>query len=846
MAPFSVNLENKIVFAETKDIIISADKYFVELNDTIKITAKGVGITLNVESTFRGYVPATAGVVADPITFSDKSCDPLHCFATFKAQTEGTYTIQVLSQEIDKIIYKSPILSVIATKNPDATNDFKIFADKQLVKSGEVVSVTAIMFSKEKPSEFNFSSSPPVKGFNDTAKCNPTEEKNIGKENLWSCTVQFQSSVKKLTSYSIKASTGSKESNIVSIDVGEGVLSVDDRSENVTVPSSDYFDCSWEPWSDWACKIGEILYVALFVPMATFTWLAAKILDFFVYYSTNSSSYSGEFVNKAWAAVRDIANIFFIIALLYVAIKTILGLNVTDNKKLVGAVIIVALVINFSLFTTKVVIDSSNILAKIFYNNITSETKSTDETVKESEVGKGGQKSISVGLVQKFDPQSIITAEKFKNQEGLFIFVTILAILLMGFMIYIFLSVAILFVSRVVSLWISMIFSPLAFVSYTVPFEIPGFGHKKWWDDLLKNAFLAPVFIFFLYIIILFGDAMKSIPGDVLSTTSGIEGFLDAAMKVIIPFAIIFMLLLKAKKIAIEFSGEMGAAIMKGAQMIGGVALGAATGGMAIAGRATIGRASVAAANSGWAKKWEAKGYGGGMAKKLFEVGGKGSFDVRGIKVAGKDLAGVTGMTTMGKPKEGGFEKTRKDKVEKRQKRAEGLKVGEDEKLTQTVNKAEIDLQGLLNQTAKEFERIDKELVAARQKKADNANSPAGSAGEAAHNAAIAEIDALKTRKTDIREGRAVAAAGGGAAIGPIAVVGGPNDRKTIKQMENNVIPDAKNAKLTESRRRTTNYANTIQGNKFTRIIGTRGGKANREAQHKIIMESKLDSGTKT
>jgi len=34
--------------------------------------------------------------------------------------------------------------------------------------------------------------------------------------------------------------------------------------------------------------------------------------------------------------------------------------------------------------------------------------------------------------------------------------------------------------------------------------------------------------------------------------------------------------------------------------------------------------------------------------------------------------------------------------------------------------------------------------------------------------------------------------------------------------------------------------------NKFTRIFAGRGGKANREAQHKIIMESKLDSGTKT
>ena len=112
---------------------------------------------------------------------------------------------------------------------------------------------------------------------------------------------------------------------------------------------------------------------------------AGGILDFFVYYSTNSSSYTNEFVSQAWGAVRDIANIFFIITLLYIAIKTILGLNVTDNKRLVGAVIIVALIINFSLFTTKVVIDTSNILAKVFYNNITSKDasiKNADRSLK--------------------------------------------------------------------------------------------------------------------------------------------------------------------------------------------------------------------------------------------------------------------------------------------------------------------------------------------------------------------------------------------------------------------------------------------------------------------------------
>ena len=122
--------------------------------------------------------------------------------------------------------------------------------------------------------------------------------------------------------------------------------------------------------------------------------------------------------------MRDIANILFIISLLYVAIKTILGLNVTDNKKLVGAVIVIALIINFSLFTTKVVIDASNILAKVFYNNITSEKVGSTGAV----TGSEGEKSISIGLIKSYNPQNIVDKTTYNNEggTGTFIFITIL------------------------------------------------------------------------------------------------------------------------------------------------------------------------------------------------------------------------------------------------------------------------------------------------------------------------------------------------------------------------------------------------------------------------------------
>ncbi len=337
-----------------------------------------------------------------------------------------------------------------------------------------------------------------------------------------------------------------------------------------------------------AC-VAQLTYIIWSVT-ALVAELAARFLDFFVYYATNSSSYNNAFVKQAWAAVRDIANIFFIIALLYVAIKTILGLNVSDNKKLIGSVIIIALIINFSLFTTELVIDGSNILAKVFYNNITSNdstAKNADGTPK-SATGSDGEKSISVGIVRNYNPQKLVEQSDYTSSPYIFILMNLVLIFVTLYTAYIFFSVALLFVARVASLWIYMIFSPIAFASYTVPFEIPGFGHKEWWTEMVNNALLAPVFIFFLYIIVLFTGFLNGIikytDSPNITTTANT---MQHVMAVIIPFIIIATLLSKAKELAVTYAGEMGKAIQGAAAAVGGLAIGGAGLGLAAAGRGT-------------------------------------------------------------------------------------------------------------------------------------------------------------------------------------------------------------------------------------------------------------------
>ncbi len=613
----------------------------------------------------------------------------------------------------------------------------------------------------------------------------------------------------------------------VKTDGGYLVVGVEKSTANAQATFND--EC--EGTFNLPCGLVKALYYIVFEPLSWLAGLAGQVLDFFIFYSTNSSSYSNEFVGKAWGAVRDIANVFFIIALLYVAIQTILGLG-HGGKKMIASIIIVALLINFSLFLTQVIIDGTNILARVFYNNIDAKT------------ADNGQKSLSAGIVAGFNPQTIFEDGGITNINddlGTFALVTLLSAAMSAFMIFMFLSVALLFVARVVSLWLSMIFAPIAFASYTVPFDIPGFGHKEWWTNLLKNAFLAPIFIFLLYIIYLFIKGFSVITAN-LQSIDGISANTIKFMGVIIPFAIIFILLQKAKEMAVKYSGEMGAAINKIGAVAGGLALGAATGGVAMAGRATLGRAGSAIAKSGWAKNSAFGRAVGGVAGKL----GAGSMDLRGIKVAGKSLSD-TGLTGLGKAQEGGFAKMRADKVEKRQKRAQELKVSEDEPLKQALNKTEGDLQGLLVANVAEIETMDKLIEKKRQEVNDASskfNAAKGTGGEAAArrvlNTANTELDTAKTNKTNFRTGLAYTNSTGGT-----STVGG-----NIDALEKQKVADTQ-AINTENAERLGKFAKAV-GSKRNNVLNfiTSGGQHSSagadEAAHKIKMDVKLDSGTKT
>lgn len=446
--------------------------------------------------------------------------------------------------------------------------------------------------------------------------------------------------------------------------------------------------------------LSRFLYFTTWVS-AHFARLTGEIFDYFLAYSIDSGSYQGtnnDFVEKGWGVVRDIANVAFIFMLLFMAISHILQIG-GDIKKGIRNLIIAALLINFSLFFTKVIIDAGNILARAFYHNI--------EIVNEE---NPDHKSISAGIADKLEPQKLVSSELFNpvaapGREAQYIdsgwasLILALATFVNITLGLAFLSVFLLFAARVIGLWFMIIFSPVAFLTVGVP-SIGGFfkgmSFSGWLNQTMSLSFMAPIFMFFLFLLVMFLEVVygTTIPGDQQSSMQKI-------MAVVVPFIAVVIIIRFAKDQAKTMSGKFGEALVGAVGKIAGYGLGAAglvAGGTAVLGRAVVGRAATAAKDSTWFKEKAANNRFYRQLYKGTVAASQGSMDVRNStgfkKAAGFVGQGLAGTGVSLKPafagegtKKGGYAQ----RLEAYQKEKEEFK--KNLKVEGTAKQAEVEYQ---------------------------------------------------------------------------------------------------------------------------------------------------------
>ncbi len=465
-------------------------------------------------------------------------------------------------------------------------------------------------------------------------------------------------------------------------------------------PKDGVFSCDWYQIS---CHVMNLFYLIIVVGGNFLVGISGYLLDIFLKHSIESTSYtSSDFLLRGWELLRDLTNFVFIFAILYEAFRLVLGVGGAVVKKVI-TIIVMALAINFSLYASFFVIDTSNILAHTLYNKISvskesSYTEGVNTGVQDPNL-EVKERSLSIAIAKNMNPQRIFGDLKWEEgTRAQIIILIIVAAFINGALFFTFFKISFLFLGRTIGLWIYAMVSPLAFASKTVPGmeKSKYIGFDGWLKQLLGTAFMAPVFIFLLYLIVQFINIFPK------GMVSGVDFLNDLLGRTIIPTAVIVTVIILSEKISKSLAGDFAKVAVEYANKVGKWALGVtgavALGGAAFLGRQTVGKMAYKAMRNEnhwmhklaksdstlhkWlGTKWAAKKFmqnAEGISKYHFDP--SKTWMAKGLGVA----AGAFGVTLpkqqawakIGGSGEGGYEKWREEKIKRQAQKNKYLSVG--------------------------------------------------------------------------------------------------------------------------------------------------------------------------
>jgi hypothetical protein len=353
-------------------------------------------------------------------------------------------------------------------------------------------------------------------------------------------------------------------------------------------------------------------------------------------------------INVSWRVIRDVMNMSFIFILVYVAIGTILGLEKVNWKKTLGAVVIAAVLINFSLFFTKVIIDSSNVLALTLHNQVVQCTgplpTTTANTTNAPGISNCFMNSLGLTSFYDIDGNNKVLGELAGSSVSKYFLISIMAFIFFSITAFVFIAAAVMFAVRYVIFIYLLILSPIAVLGQVVP----GLGDqaKKWWGNLLDQAIFAPIFMLMVWVVL---EVTKSLTN---ALPAGGKVFADIVspgekpVVLIMNFFIIIALMIGTLIISKGFSAKAGG----WGSSLAGKLVGGTT---AWAGRRTVGWGANKFVNSKGVNEWASKKgiLSGGWAARAALRGGQktaaGTYDFRATGAGtylGAGKAGVGGF----------------------------------------------------------------------------------------------------------------------------------------------------------------------------------------------------------
>lgn len=318
-----------------------------------------------------------------------------------------------------------------------------------------------------------------------------------------------------------------------------------------------------------ACLTDIVYFVAVEIP-TFFAYITTTFFSIAVFLSLNGTAYALSFLTLGWTIARDIANLAFLFILIYLAFVIMFKAETSHTLQTLAMVILVALIVNFSFFTTRVVIDAGNLLGAQIYNAIPVPSGSKLDWI--------GGKDLTASIMNTLNVQSLLDSENFEKwnramqTSGAFSFsrlVTLSSIfIIMGIMLVTlgltFLAAGIKFLYRIVILWICIVLSPFAWVSLAIPGQKDNF--KRWWSELWRHSIYPAAFLFIYLILVLFMKALGEKNGNLLGNffnqasqnVNPNQDFLYNFGITVVPIIIVLTLIVLLLQYALSFADKLG------------------------------------------------------------------------------------------------------------------------------------------------------------------------------------------------------------------------------------------------------------------------------------------------
>ena len=395
------------------------------------------------------------------------------------------------------------------------------------------------------------------------------------------------------------------------------------------------------------------------------TGLSGLVLNFVVQYSVveMKARFDEASINDAWKVIRDVGNMGFIFVLLYAAIMTIIGQG-EDNQKLIVRIVIVAILINFSLFFTKFVIDVSNILAMMFYDAIAPGSLSANATT-----------GLSNSLMAPLKLQSILNVGNIGLQGERLLIIGVMGTIVSLIVAFVLFAISILFLIRFVVLIFVVILSPIAFISFVLP-NMDKY-REQWKDALLGQAFFAPIYFMLTWVVIKVSRGLLTSDGTMaealqgaVSSTGQVGPPSSSSIGVLVNFIIMIALLIFSLVAAKEWAGKAGGQVSKLTSWATGAAGGATLGMAGRFSRNTLGAGADRLAQSERLQRWAGRSVIGQTVFRGVNRTAESSFDLRATKI-GDATVGTLGA---GQAHQGGQRAKIQEKTATREKFAQTLR----------------------------------------------------------------------------------------------------------------------------------------------------------------------------